>query len=151
MTQPDVDHALPGREQPVASSNRGAKKYQMLPHARPGGIAGLLELLHDRGGRDDIYRLAEPLAMDVDDLLPIIESATMLGFATLKDGDVEVTPEGVAFVEADILNRKVLFREAVLKHVAILQCIDSVLRAKSDHSIPEEFYRYALGTLRRDF
>jgi NitT/TauT family transport system ATP-binding protein len=142
MTQPDLDHALPGKEQPVAGSTRGPKqKYQMLPHARPGGIAGLLELLHDRGGRDDIYRLAEPLAMDVDDLLPIIEAATMLGFATLKDGDVEVTPEGVAFVEADIQTRKVLFREAVLKHVAILQCIESVLRAKSDHSIPEEFFR----------
>jgi NitT/TauT family transport system ATP-binding protein len=141
MTQPDLDHALPGKQQPVGSSTRGPKqKYQMLPHARPGGIAGLLELLHDRGGRDDIYRLAEPLAMDVDDLLPIIEATTMLGFATLKDGDVEVTPEGVAFVEADILTRKVLFREAVLKHVAILQCIESVLRAKSDHSIPEEFF-----------
>jgi NitT/TauT family transport system ATP-binding protein len=78
--------------------------------------------------------------MDVDDLLPIIEAATMLGFATLKEGDVEVTPEGVAFAEADILTRKVLFREAVLKHIKILQCIGSVLRSKSDHSIPEEFF-----------
>jgi NitT/TauT family transport system ATP-binding protein len=142
MTQPDVDHALPGKADPVTAATRAPKqKYQMLPHARPGGIAGLLELLHDRGGRDDIYRLAEPLAMDVDDLLPIIEAATMLGFATLKDGDVEVPAEGAAFAEADILSRKVLFREAALKHIAILQCIESVLRAKSDHSIPEEFFR----------
>ncbi len=77
-----------------------------------------MELLHDRGGRDDIYRLAEPLAMDVDDLLPIIEAATMLGFATLKEGDVELTREGIAFAEADILTRKVLFRDAALKHIA---------------------------------
>ncbi len=46
----------------------------------------------------------------------------------------------MAFAEADILTRKVLFREAALKHVTILQCIESVLRAKSDHSIPEEFF-----------
>jgi NitT/TauT family transport system ATP-binding protein len=142
MTQPDLDHAappLPGQAQLIVPRSP-KQKYQMLPHARPGGIAGLMELLHDRGGREDIYRLAEPLAMDVDDLLPIIEAATMLGFATLKEGDVEVTPAGVAFAEADILTRKVLFREAALQHIAILQCIDSVLRSKSDHSIPEEFF-----------
>ena len=142
MTQPEVEHApLPAGQAAVAPLRTPRQKYQMLPHARPGGIAGLLELLHDQGGRDDIYRLAEPLAMDVDDLLPIIEAATMLGFAALKEGDVEVTREGAAFAEADILTRKVLFREAALKHIAILQCIESVLRTKSDHSIPEEFFR----------
>jgi NitT/TauT family transport system ATP-binding protein len=142
MTQPATEHALPAPG-PAAASGAGRvpkQKYQMLPHARPGGIAGLLELLHDRGGRDDVYRLAEPLAMDVDDLLPIIEAATMLGFAVLKEGDVEVTPQGAAFAEADILTRKLLFREAALQHIAILQCIESVLRAKSDHSIPQEFF-----------
>jgi len=141
MTQPEVEHALPTLPESPGVAGRGPRqKYQMLPHARPGGIAGLLELLHDSGGREDLYRLAERLAMDVDDLLPIVEAATMLGFAALKEGDVEITPDGRAFAEADILTRKVLFREAALEHVAILQCMDSVLRAKSDHSISEEFF-----------
>ena len=141
MTQPDVEHALPVPEGQAPRPLPARKeKYQMLPHARPGGIAGLLELLHDRGGREDLYRLAEQLAMDVDDLLPIVEAGAMLGFATLKEGDAEITAEGAAFAEADILTRKLLFREAALKHVAILQCIESVLKAKSDHSIPEEFF-----------
>jgi NitT/TauT family transport system ATP-binding protein len=112
----------------------------MLPHARTGGVAGLLEILHDGGGQADLYRLAEKLAMDVDDLLPIVESATLLGFASLEEGDVEITPEGIAFAEADILTRKLIFREAALKHVAILQCIESVLKATSDHSIPDDFF-----------
>ncbi len=141
MTQPAVDPAspIPG-QMPTAAARAPRQKYQMLPHARTGGIAGLLELVHDGGGQADLYRLAEKLAMDVDDLLPIVESATLLGFATLKEGDVHTTPEGVAFAEADILARKMLFREAALKHVTILQCINSVLRAKSDHSIPDEFF-----------
>jgi NitT/TauT family transport system ATP-binding protein len=142
MTQPDVEHALlvPGQDQAPKGPRGRKEKYQMLPHARPGGIAGLLELLHDHGGREDVYRLAEQLAMDVDDLLPIIEASAMLGFATLKEGDVEITAEGIAFAEADILTRKLLFRDAALKHIAILQCIHSVLKSKSDHSIPEEFF-----------
>ena len=140
MTQPDLEHTLPETGDRRATPRAPKQKYQMLPHARPGGIAGLLELLYDHEGRLDLYRLSEQLAMDVDDLLPIVEASTMLGFATLREGDVEITPQGRAFVDADILTRKTLFREAALKNIAILQCIDSVLRAKSDHSISEEFF-----------
>jgi len=141
MTQPDVqpEALVPGQASTVPA-RAPRQKYQMLPHARTAGVTGLLEILHDGGGEADLYRLAEKLAMDVDDLLPIIESATILGFATLNEGDVHITPEGIVFAEADILNRKILFREAALKHVAILQCINSVLKAKSDHSIPDEFF-----------
>ncbi|HXW21665.1 MAG TPA: nitrate/sulfonate/bicarbonate ABC transporter ATP-binding protein [Rhodomicrobium sp.] len=138
MTQPDLELAVPGAQ---ASAQKPARqKYQMLPHARVGGIAGLLELLLDRGGKEDLYRLSEDLIMDAEDLLPIVEASVLLGFATLKEGDVEITPEGSRFAEADILTRKTLFRQAALNHVMILQQIDSVLHAKTDHSISEEFF-----------
>jgi NitT/TauT family transport system ATP-binding protein len=138
MTQPDLALAMPGAT--AAAQKPARQKYQMIPHARVGGIAGLLELLQDRGGKEDLYRLAEDLILDAEDLLPIIEAAVLLGFATLKEGDVEITPEGTRFAEADILTRKILFRQAALKHVVILQQIDSILHAKTDHSIPEEFF-----------
>jgi NitT/TauT family transport system ATP-binding protein len=138
MTQPDLELAVPGAQ---ASAQKPARqKYQMLPHARVGGIAGLLELLQDRGGKEDLYRLSEDLIMDAEDLLPIVEGSVLLGFATLKEGDVEITAEGAHFAEADILTRKTLFRQAALKHVMILQQIDVILHAKTDHSISEEFF-----------
>ena len=138
MTKPEVEHVLP--ETAAAAQKPVRKKYQMMPHARVGGIAGLLELLQDRGGKEDLYRLAGNLLMDAEDLFPIVEASALLGFATLQEGDVEITPEGRGFVDADILSRKTLFREAALRHVNILQQIDSILHAKTDHSIPEEFF-----------
>jgi NitT/TauT family transport system ATP-binding protein len=156
MTEPEVEHDLPDaettaeiilpkggltrevlkkREAPVRTA-----KYQMLPHARVGGIAGLVELLQDRGGREDLFRLAEELVMDVEDLLPILEACVLLGFAWLKEGAVQITPQGTAFAEADIQQRKVLFRKASLDHVTILKQIDSILKRKSDHSIQDEFF-----------
>ena len=156
MTEPEVEHNLPDAETtaeiilPKGGITKGSlkkqqapirtAKYQMLPHARVGGIAGLVELLHDRGGREDLFRLAEELVMNVEDLLPILEACVLLGFAWLKVGDVQLTPQGAAFAEADIQQRKVLFRQAALEHVTILKQIDSILKRKSDHAIAEEFF-----------
>ena len=156
MTQPDTEHTLPDAEataeiilptgalpRPAAKKQEGpirTVRYQMLPHARVGGIAGLTELLRDRGGREDLFRLSEELVMDVEDLLPILEACVLLGFAWLKEGDVEITPQGVAFADADIQHRKVLFRQASLEHVTILKQIDSILKRKSDHAISDEFF-----------
>ncbi|HEV2962142.1 MAG TPA: AAA-associated domain-containing protein [Candidatus Angelobacter sp.] len=116
-------------------------RYQLLPHTGPGGIAGLLEVLVDRGGEEDLYHLAERLLMDVEDLLPIIEGAVMLGFAKLEEGDVKITPVGKTFAEADINTRKKLFREAALSRVLLFQQIMNILNAKSDHSIPVGLFR----------
>jgi NitT/TauT family transport system ATP-binding protein len=111
-----------------------------LPHARPGGVAGLLEILLDRGGRDDLYKLADTLAMEVDDLLPIVEASALLGFIRVQEGDLEITPAGSSFAQADILNRKVLFRQAAIESVTLLRQIQQALRSKSDHALPYEFF-----------
>jgi NitT/TauT family transport system ATP-binding protein len=141
MTQPEAEVSAPPREfHERRKKPRPARKQPMLPHAKPGGIAGILELLIDRGGRDDLYRLAEQLRLEVDDLLPITEAAALLGFAKLHQGDAEITEAGKAFAEADILTRKVLFREAILTHVRIFQQIDQTLHAKADHEIPVDFF-----------
>jgi NitT/TauT family transport system ATP-binding protein len=156
MTEPDLEHDLPDAETtaeiilPTGGLTKDALKkpeaqvrtarYQLLPHARVGGIAGLTELLHDRGGREDLFRLAEELVMDVADLLPILEACVLLGFARLSEGEVQITPQGVIFADADIQQRKILFRQAALEHVTILKQIDSVLKRKSDHSIADEFF-----------
>lgn len=138
MTQPEVEHTMPGALTGVAARTR--QKYQMLPHARVGGVAGLIELLQDRNGVEDLSQLSEVLGMDVEDLLPIVEASVLLGFATLNEGEVKITSEGQRFADADIQTRKVLFREAAVGHVMILQQIESTLRAKNDHSIPQEFF-----------
>ena len=70
-----------------------------------------------------------------------MESAALLDFAKSERGDVELTPAGKAFAEADIETRKTMFREAALAHVTLLQQMHSALASKSDHAMPLEFFR----------
>ncbi len=136
MTQPELKLAPPTR-----AGHTERAPAQMIPHARPGGITGLIELLNDRGGEEDIYHIAEDLLLEVDDLLPILEASQMLAFAEASEGDVKLTPIGKEFAEADIAARKTLFRDAVLEHVSLLQQMHSALHKKSDHTMPLEFFR----------
>ena len=135
MTKPEREFTLPT----TAAGTKMA--YQLLPHARPGGIAGLAELLNDRGGEDDLYHVAEELLMEVDDLLPIVDAATLLGFAISQHGDISLTQAGKAFAEADIASRKTMFREAVLSHVTLLQQVRRTLESKADGVMALEFFR----------
>ena len=139
LTRPDVAPAEAPDHQPKVRDQR-QMRYQMLPHARPGGIAGLLELLIDKGGRDDIYRLADDLAFEIDDLLPIVDAAQLLGFLTVEEGDASITPSGDEFANSEILRQKELFREAALVHVLLLRQICRALETKSDHTVPEDFF-----------
>jgi NitT/TauT family transport system ATP-binding protein len=133
LTRPDLTPA----RQPEMAAQPPKPKYQMLPHARRGAVAGLLEMLADRNGRDDMYRLAGALSFEIDDLLPVVDASVMLGFAKVEEGDVELTPAGREFAEADILRRKELFRAAVLENISLVREIARSLEARADHSLPD--------------
>ncbi|MBV8675356.1 MAG: nitrate/sulfonate/bicarbonate ABC transporter ATP-binding protein [Acidobacteriaceae bacterium] len=145
LTRPDVmPSAVPELVDGRRVRDQRQMHYEMLPHARPGGIAGLLEIVIDlsdkSNGQADIYKLADELAFEIDDLLPIVEAAQILGFLKVGEGDVEITPEGREFAESEILKQKELFRKAALDHVLLLRQITRALNNKSDHTVPEEFF-----------
>jgi NitT/TauT family transport system ATP-binding protein len=146
LTRPDtVPAEAPGQLVGPRVRDQRQMKYQMLPHARPGGIAGLLELVLDKGGRDDMYRLADDLAFEIDDLLPIVDAAQMLGFLKVEEGDAVITPSGEEFANSEILRQKELFRNAAVDNILLLRQIRRALDAKSDHTLPEDFFLDMIG------
>jgi NitT/TauT family transport system ATP-binding protein len=136
MTQPELEVA-PFTAIPVLRK----PSFQVLPTATAGGMAGILEFLNERGGKEDLYHLADELLMEVDDLFPIVDEAVLLGFAIAAKGDLSITTSGKEFAESDIATRKKLFRNAVLDHVTLIQQIRNALERKSDRAIPLEFFR----------
>ena len=141
LTQPEAQPPeLPRTPEGKQVRDQRQMHYQMLPHARPGGIAGLLELLLDHDGKDDIYRLADDLSFEIDDLLPIVDAAQLLGFLTVTEGDAAITPTGAEYANSEILRQKELFRTAAVTNVLLLRQIVRAIEAKSDRTVSEEFF-----------
>ncbi len=111
-----------------------------LPHARPGAISGLLELVQEHGGPEDVAVISERLRIEADDLLPILDAAVMLGFATVSEGDVSVTEIGLAFASADVEDARDIFKEHVLENAPLVRTIYKALMATHGKPIKEDFF-----------
>jgi NitT/TauT family transport system ATP-binding protein len=121
---------------------------QPLPDATVGGLAGLLEILVAIGGQEDLPDLAEQLNFEVDDLLPLVDAAELLGFATVEDADLHVTDAGREITAADILTSKELFAEHAYERAPLVRAICNALAATTDGTLSERFF---LDLLRRSF
>jgi NitT/TauT family transport system ATP-binding protein len=142
MTNPEAE--VTGEVATAAPTPAQASKSpyaQSLAHVRVGGISGLLELIVEQPeGKEDIPRLAERIQLEVDDLLPILDAAVMLGFAEVTQGDVKLTEIGRDFATTTILRSKDLFRQQVLQRVPMLVSILQTLREKQNGSMRADFF-----------
>lgn len=134
MTNPEA-----AVEEVPAATAKPTKRFPMLPHARSGGISGLLEIIHDRGGREDLPRLASDLRLEIDDLLPAVDASALLGFASISEGDVIITDTGKEFATAGIHRSQEIFREQLLSRVPLTATVLRVLEEKRDGRIGKEF------------
>lgn len=117
-----------------------AKKVEPLeplPHARIGPIMGLLAVIRETEGPDDVYKLSQKLHFELDDLLPITEAAEMLGFVKIETGDIEPTPLGLHLIDGDENQKKSIFRKQI-EHLSIIRNILERLRSGKDYRIGKE-------------
>jgi NitT/TauT family transport system ATP-binding protein len=88
-----------------------------------------------------LHVLANELSLEVDALLPSVDTAVLLGMLKLEEGDAIITPDGQAFAQGDIQERKAIFRKAALTHVPLLRQMEQALKAKADRKLPAEFFQ----------
>lgn len=113
-----------------------------LPDASVSEVTGLLETLNtpDHLGKMDLPDVADILMLDIDALFPLTELLEILRFAKVSKGDITITDEGKAFVEADILERKKIFSIQLKKYVPLARYIyDQLVRHPRHRALEENF------------
>ena len=110
-----------------------------LPNAQLSAVAGLLEKLEEEGGRVDLYRISGDLVLELDDLLPIVEAGDLLGFITVQEGDLSLTPLGRAYADASILGRKAIIAGRVLR-LPTIAWIYETLRRDDNRRVARDYF-----------
>jgi NitT/TauT family transport system ATP-binding protein len=130
-TEPGRDGRRGARPEPIGIGYR-------LPDASVQQLSGLIDALTEAPyrGRADLPQLADEEKLVMDELFPLIETLQLLGFAHVSSGDIELTALGRSYAAADMLARKQLFAEAVLKHIPLAAHIRRVLDERPGHRAP---------------
>ncbi|MDR3692315.1 MAG: nitrate/sulfonate/bicarbonate ABC transporter ATP-binding protein [Fimbriimonas sp.] len=134
MTNPDT------KITPVVQESTSLLDTTPLPHARPGAISGLLELVEEYGGPEDVAVISDRLRIEADDLLPILDAAVLLGFAQVHEGDVTLTEIGNKFANAEVEASRSIFREQVLKFAPMVKTMHEVLLTSRGKPVHEDFF-----------
>ncbi|KAI0567752.1 ABC transporter sulfate transport ATP-binding protein isoform 1 [Gracilaria domingensis] len=127
----DVNEEVVHKEEP-------SSRYPQLPAVRIGSVTGLLSFIAEDS--EDLFRLGQRLQLDVDDLYPLIEAASILGFIEVDEGDVRMNATGHLFVRASIDERKHMIRMGALSapEARLVAQIHCLLSQSAKQELPED-------------
>ena len=108
-----------------------------IPDTNLPQVFGLLEILDDRNGREDGYRLARDLNYDLGEFLKVMKAGEILGLIDTPGGDIVLQPAGKQFLESDINQRKIMLRERLREH-GLFNYLIRLLKGHEDQSLDKE-------------
>jgi NitT/TauT family transport system ATP-binding protein len=117
-----------------------------IPDTNLPQVFGLLEVLDDRNGREDGYRLARDLNYDLSELLKVMKAGEILGLVDTPGGDIVLQPLGKKFLESDINQRKLILREH-LREQGLFNYLIRLLQGQEDKSVDKELVLEHLAML----
>ncbi|MCI4337090.1 MAG: AAA-associated domain-containing protein [Thermoplasmata archaeon] len=100
-------------------------------------MLGLLVLLNDHKGDEDIARLGDDLDLEIDEILPALEFAAVLQLVSVKDGRATLTNAGRELLAAPIRERKTLLREQ-LKRTTLFKALLNALESAPERRLTED-------------
>jgi NitT/TauT family transport system ATP-binding protein len=112
--------------------------FEPLPDARASEIVGLVEYLDARGGREDVFRIAEDTDRSFDKAINVVNAAELLGLVDTPHRAVVLSPSGLRFVRAPRTERRAIWREHLLS-VKIFQQVREATRRTGGGRLTREF------------
>lgn len=113
-----------------------------IPKVHYSVLVGFLEVLDDLGGKSDISAIASKQGLELDYLLPILESGEMLGLVQVQSGDVSITEKGHLFIAASPKVRNKMLRDIIIKFEIFRKLIDLIKQSDKGHITKNEVLEF---------
>jgi len=99
-------------------------------------------VLDDLGGKSDVAGIASKQGLELDHLLPILESGEMLGFLQVQSGDVSITEKGHLFIAASPKVRKKILRDIISQFDVFRKIADLIKQSENGHIRKDELLEF---------
>ena len=109
----------------------------VFPKCAPTEMLGLLVLLESHKGNEEIARVAGDLDLEIDEILPAIDFAQVLGFLRLSDGRAILTESGRRLMAGSINARKEIIREQLVR-TTLFKALARALESSPEHRLTED-------------
>ena len=113
-----------------------------IPKVHYSVLLGFLEVLDDLGGKSDVAEIASKQGLELDYLLPILESGEMLGFIQVQSGDVSITEKGHLFIAASPKVRKKILRDIIIHFETFRKLVDLIKQSENGHIRKDELLEF---------
>ncbi len=109
----------------------------MFPKASPSELQGLLVLINEHKGTEDVARLADDLDLEIDEILPSLDYAETLGLVKVVDGRATLSDTGRKMLSVSIRERKTILRD-LLKKTTLFKTILRALESAPEGKLTED-------------
>jgi hypothetical protein len=109
-----------------------------LPDVSPIEIISLMEYLQQRGGEEEIVRIADETNREFARVVYIVKAGEMLGLMETPLQMVVLTPVGTRFIQATPEDRKDIWRDRLLK-LNLFREVHDILERQPDRAVDSDF------------
>ena len=100
-------------------------------------MQGLLVLLSSHKGSEDVALLADDLDLEIDEILPAVDFAEVLGLLSVQDGRTSFTDLGRRYMSSSIRDRKAILRDQ-LRRTTLFKTLLRALDSAPGHQLSDE-------------
>lgn len=136
---PDVQVTVP-----VPSASQEEDQVEPLPMVQSADILGLLEFLEAQGGTSDLFQVASHTHVPFERVLTTVKAAEMLDLVDTPKRSVLLTPLGKRFVNANMDDRKDLWRAQLLE-LRLFRVVKEMLHLE-EGELPKEALLQEIAT-----
>jgi len=113
-----------------------------IPAVQYSVLLGFLEVLDDLGNKSDVAGIASKQGLELDDLLPILDSGEMLGLIQVRAGDVSITEKGHLFIVASPKVRKKILRETLIKLDVFKKIVELIRQSENGQILKSDVLEF---------